>query len=311
VFEDDVKTVQATIQPVSPKHSPIVIASLGAVWVIWGSTYLAIKIGLESMPPFFMQGCRFVAASTVLLLILRRRGTAWPTLRQARNAACVGIFLLIGGLGMVTLAEDRGVGTGLVATLIAIQPMLVSLWGRFWGSWPGGREWVGMLVGLGGVGVLMADSGLAGTWSGVGLVLVACTSWSFGSTLSRHVEMPAGAMAATCEMAAAAVVFMSLSLIRQEHIAMPSLRSGLALGYLAVFGSIVAFSAFTYLIGNVRASLAMSYAYVNPLIAVVLGTLFADEVLSVNLVVALPIILIGVALVTTAHKIPATVALAD
>ncbi len=275
---------------------------MAAVWIIWGSTYLGIKIGLETMSPFFMQGCRFVCASSILFAIAHRRGGTMPTPRQVANAALVGLLLLIGGLGMVTLAEDRGVYTGLIATLIAIQPMLMALWGGLWGSWPGHREWTGMGVGLIGVAVLMAGSGLASSWTGIGLVLIACVSWSFGSALSRRIDMPTGAMASVCEMGAAAIVFMALSLLRQEDVGVPSLRSALAVVYLIVFGSVIGFSAFTYLIGNVRPALAMSYAYVNPLIAVVLGTLFADEVLSVNLVIALPIILIGVALVTTATR---------
>ena len=113
-----------------------VAPALAALWIIWGSTYLAIKIGLETLPPFFMQGCRFVVASSMILGWLARRGCPWPTRRQTANAALVGVLLLIGGLGMVTLAEDRGVDTGLVATIIAIQPMLMSLWGGLWRSWP-------------------------------------------------------------------------------------------------------------------------------------------------------------------------------
>jgi len=298
------------LDPHPHRASPAVPLAVAAVWVIWGSTYLGIKIGLETMPPFFMQGCRFVLASTILFAVARRRGVPMPTRRQTRNASAIGLLLLIGGLGMVTLAEDRGVDTGLIATLIAIQPILMSLWGGLWGSWPGRKEWIGMGVGLLGVGVLMADGGLAGTTSGIALVLVACVCWSFGSALSRRIDMPAGAMASVCEMAAAAVAFMLLSLLRQEHVEMPSLRSGLALAYLVVFGSVIAFSAFTYLIGNVRPALAMSYAYVNPVIAVILGTLFNDEELSVNLLVALPIILAGVALVTTAARRATAVAAA-
>lgn len=285
-----------------PRLGGTVIAAVAAVWVIWGSTYLGIKVGLETMPPFFMQGCRFVVASLVMYAFLRSRGAEMPSWRQARNAAGIGLLLLIGGLGMVTLAEDRGIGSGLVATLIAIQPMLASVWGGLWGTWPGRRVWVGMSVGMVGVGVLMADSGLVGSWSGIALVLVACCSWSFGSTLSRQIDMPSGAMATTCEMAAAAVAFMFLTVISGERVHMPSLRSGLALAYLIVFGSIVAFTAFTYLLSHVPASLAMSYAYVNPAIAVLLGTVLADEVLSVNMAVALPIILVGVALVTTSSR---------
>ena len=279
-----------------------VVAALAAVYVIWGSTYLAIKIGLETMPPFFMQGTRFVIGSLAVLGYLRWRGVPWPKAAQVRNASVVGILLLIGGLGLVTLAEDRGVDTGLVATIIAIQPMLMSLWGGIWKTWPRRIEWLGMFIGLLGVAVLMSDEGLSGSWSGVSLVFIACVNWSFGSALSRRISMPDGPMTTGIEMAAAAIGYMLLSIVRTEEIVAPSLKSALGVAYLVVFGSIVAFSAFTYLIANVRGPLAMSYAYVNPAIAVLLGVLFSNESMSVNMAVALPIILVGVAIVTNASR---------
>ena len=285
-----------------PVREKSVVAALATVYVIWGSTYLAIKIGLETMPPFFMQGTRFVIGSAAVLGFLRWRGVPWPNRIQVRNAAVVGLLLLIGGLGLVTLAEDRGVDTGLVATIIAIQPMLMSLWGGIWKSWPRRIEWLGMLIGLIGVAILMSDKGLSGSWSGVSLVFIACINWSFGSALSRRISMPDGPMTTGIEMAAAAVGYMLLSFLRSEDIAMPSLKSALGVAYLIVFGSIVAFSAFTYLIANVRGPLAMSYAYVNPAIAVLLGILFSNESLSVNMAVALPVILVGVAIVTNANR---------
>ena len=287
---------------VTPARDKTVIAALATVYVIWGSTYLAIKIGLETMPPFFMQGTRFVIASAAVLGFLKWRGVPWPTPAQIRNASIVGLLLLIGGLGMVTLAEKRGVDTGLVATIIAVQPMLMSLWGGIWKSWPRRVEWLGMVVGLVGVVVLMSDKGLSGSWSGVSLVFIACVNWSFGSALSRRISMPDGPMTTGIEMAAAAIGYMILSFVRSEDIGVPSLKSALGVAYLIVFGSIVAFSAFTYLIGNVRGPLAMSYAYVNPAIAVLLGVLFSNESLSANMAVALPIILVGVAIVTNAGR---------
>jgi len=287
---------------VPPVREKSVVAALAIVYVIWGSTYLAIKIGLETMPPFFMQGTRFVIGSTAVLGYLRWRGVPWPTKVQIRNAAVVGLLLLIGGLGLVTLAEDRGVDTGLVATIIAIQPMLMSLWGGIWKTWPRRIEWIGMLIGLVGVAILMSDKGLSGSWSGVSLVFIACINWSFGSALSRRISMPDGPMTTGIEMAAAAVGYMLLSFIRSEDIGVPSLKSALGVAYLIVFGSIVAFSAFTYLIANVRGPLAMSYAYVNPAIAVLLGVVFSNESLSVNMAVALPVILAGVAIVTNASR---------
>lgn len=226
----------------------------------------------------------------------------WPSRRQARNAAGIGVLLLIGGLGLVTLAEDRGVDTGLVATIIAIQPMMMSLWGGLWRQWPIRPEWVGMFIGLGGVAILVSDDGLSGSWNGVSLVFVACVCWSFGSALSRRIDMPDGFMTTGIEMAAAAVGYMLLSVVRSEIIEVPSTRSALAVVYLVVFGSIVAFTAFTYLISTVSGPLAMSYAYVNPAIAVLLGVTLSNEELSANMAVALPVILIGVAMVTNASR---------
>lgn len=286
--------------------SASVVGALAAVWIIWGSTYLAIKIGLETMPPFFMQGTRFVFASAIMLIVLRRRGVPWPSRTQIRNGVLIGLLLLIGGLGLVTLAEDRGVDSGLVATIIAIQPMMMSLWGGLWKQWPIRLEWIGMLIGLGGVVILVSDKGLSGSWNGVSLVFIACINWSFGSALSRRIDMPDGFMTTATEMAAAAVGYMILSAVFREQVDVPSLRSSLAVAYLVVFGSIVAFTAFTYLISNVSGPLAMSYAYVNPAIAVILGVTLSSEVLSVNMAIALPIILIGVALVTNASRRRAT-----
>lgn len=295
---------------VSRSFGRLTVLSLAAVWLIWGSTYLAIKIGLETLPPFLMQGCRFVVAAAIMAIYLRTRGHAWPTRRQMRNASMIGVVLLIGGLGMVTLAEDRGVDSGLVATIIAIQPMMMAVWGGIWKAWPNRMQWVGMFIGMGGVAILVADDGLSGSWSGVSLVFVACVSWSFGSALGRRIDMPDGPMTTTFEMAAAAVVFLLLSLATGESVEAPSLRSGLAVAYLVVFGSIVAFSAFTYLLSNVSGPLAMSYAYVNPAIAVLLGVVFSDESVSSNMALALPVILLGVAIVTNASR-PSVATTAD
>jgi len=290
-----------------PSSTPVtfnrtVVLSLAAVWVIWGSTYLAIKIGLETMPPFLMQGIRFTVASTVMLSVLKVKKVPWPSATQIRNAALIGVLLLIGGLGMVTVAEDRGVDSGLVATIIAIQPMLMSLWGGLWKTWPIRMQWVGMLIGMAGVLVLVSDNGLSGTWSGTSLVFIACLSWSFGSALSRRIEMPSGFMATAIEMAAAAIVYLVLSVIWQENVQMPSMHSSLAVVYLIFIGSIVAFTAFTYLNSHVSGPLAMSYAYVNPAIAVLLGVVLSDEHVSTNMAIALPIILLGVAIVTNSSR---------
>jgi drug/metabolite transporter (DMT)-like permease len=274
-----------------------VVAALAAVWVIWGSTYLGIRIGLESFPPFAMQSIRFTVAGSALFGWLRWRGVPAPSRTEWWAATRVGVLLLIGGLGLVTLAERRGVATGLVATLIAVQPAMLSLSGGLWGRWPGRREWIGMGVGMIGVLVLTADSGFSASPIGFGLVLLASVSWSFGSALSRQLPMPPGAMASACEMLAAAGGYAVLAVVLGEHLHTPSARSVLALAYLAVFGSLIAFSAYLYLLQRVRPTVAVSYAYVNPVIAVILGAAVNHEHVGPALLIALPLILAGVALV--------------
>ncbi|MFM8528627.1 MAG: drug/metabolite exporter YedA [Ilumatobacteraceae bacterium] len=297
------RTSAETAVPETPSRtgaSGTTVAATAAVWLIWGSTYLGIEVAIESIPPYTMQGIRFVVASVAVLLWVRRRPVPRPSGAQVRNAAGIGVLLLVGGLGSVTLAEDWGVDTGLVATIIAIQPLLMSLWGGVWGEWPRSREWVGMAIGLAGVVVLVSDDGLSGSVGGVVLVVAASVSWSCGSALSRRVSMPTGAYTTGIEMAAAAVVFLAAGALRGERVESVSGRSVVAVVYLTVFGSILAFSAFTHLIANVRPALAMSYAYVNPLIAVVLGVAFADESASTNMLIALPVIMSGVAVVISA-----------
>ena len=279
----------------------LVVLALGGVWVIWGSTYLAIRYGLETFDPFVLQATRFVIAAILLGAWARWRGAAWPSRRQARNAALVGLMLLVGGVGLVTVAEDRGLSSGVAATIIAVQPMLASVWGGFLGRWPHRVEWVGMTIGLLGVVVLGLSGSLDGTRLGFALVLIACVNWSVGSMISRQIDMPSGAMGTVVQMAAAACGFVLLAVVTGEELAAPTWRSGVAAVYLAVLGSVIAFSCYVYLLAHVRPSLALSYAYVNPVIAVILGALLYDEVVSSNLLIALPLVVLGVAIVTRAQ----------
>ncbi len=284
----------------SERTPPAVIVALGAVWIIWGSTYLGIRYGLETLPPFTLQGIRFTIAGTAMYAWLRLRGAPNPTARQWRNAALVGCLLLIGGLGLVTLAEDRGVGTGLTATMIALSPMWLALWGGLWGRWPVRREWMGMAVGLVAVVVLALGNDFGTSSVGFVLLLVSPLSWTLGSALTRHLDLPRGAMASACEMLAGAVAYWILVLVTGERVGSPSTTSILAVAYLIVFGSIVAYTAYQYLLEHTRPSVAASYAYVNPVVAVVLGTVLVDEALTWGIAVALPLVIVSVVLITRA-----------
>lgn len=277
------------------------VLALLTVWVIWGSTYFAIRIGLETLEPFVLQAIRFSVAGTVLYVVARRRGAPRPSGRQWASAALVGSLLLLGGLGLVTLAEDRGVGSGLAATMIAISPMWLALWGGLLGRWPRQREWFGMVIGLASVVVLALGNDFGGSRTGLVLLLVSPMSWTLGSALTSRLDLPPGLMASACEMLAGAVGFWSLAAATGEDVARPSRSSALAVGYLIVFGSVIAYSAYQHLLAHSRPAVAISYAYVNPVVAVLLGTLLLDEALTWGLAVALPLVVVSVVLITGAR----------
>ncbi|ONG15815.1 EamA family transporter [Escherichia coli] len=238
--------------------------ALFALYIIWGSTYFVIRIGVESWPPLMMAGVRFLAAGILLLAFLLLRGHKLPPLRPLLNAALIGLLLL-------------AVGNGMVRKL----------------------EWVGIAIGLAGIIMLNSGGNLSGNPWGAILILIGSISWAFGSVYGSRITLPVGMMAGAIEMLAAGVVLMIASMIAGEKLtALPSLSGFLAVGYLALFGSIIAINAYMYLIRNVSPALATSYAYVNPVVAVLLGTGLGGETLSKIEWLALGVIVFAVVLVT-------------
>ncbi len=275
--------------------------SLFAVYVIWGSTYLALRYLVEEFPPFVGNGIRFVIAGSAMLWFLRRRGAPAPTGREWFAAAQIGALLMMGGVGLVALAEARGVGSGLAATAVAAMPLWAALWSGLFGRWPNRLEWLGLAIGLTGVIILSREGDFAGNALGITLMVAAPISWAFGSVWSRRVSLPAGSMATAMEMSAGGMILLVVGFVRGERFeSVPDLNGWLALAYLITLGSIVAFSAYMYLLNTVRPALATSYAYVNPVVAVLLGVTIGSEVLSGEAIIALPLILGGVALVAVA-----------
>lgn len=276
--------------------------ALFAVYVIWGSTYLALRYLVEEFPPFIGNGIRFVVAGFAMLLYLRRRGAPSPSGREWWSAAQIGALLMMGGVGLVALAEARGVGSGLAATAVAAMPLWAALWSGLFGRWPNRLEWLGLAVGLTGVVILSQEGDFSGNALGITLMIIAPISWAFGSVWSQRITLPTGAMATALEMATGGVILLIVGFVRGERFeGVPALDGWLALIYLITLGSIVAFSAYMYLLNTVRPALATSYAYVNPVVAVLLGVSIGSEVLSGQAVIALPLILGGVALVAAAR----------
>jgi drug/metabolite transporter (DMT)-like permease len=281
----------------------ITVFALVAVYLVWGSTYLAIRFGLEGFPPLMLGGIRFLIAGLAMFVVLRWRGAAMPTRAQWWNTTRVAALMLVGAVGLVTIAEDIGVGSGVAAAAVAIIPVWAALASGLFGEWPRRLEWIGLAVGFAGVLVLVQEGDLQSSPLGLTLVLIAPILWAVGSVWGTRLDMPRPMTAAAAELLSAGAILMSLSLLRGERIeATPTVGSVLALGYLIVFGSIIAYTAYVYLLQNTRPAMATSYAYVNPAVAVVLGVSLGAEIVTGQVFLALPLILGGVAIVTLAQR---------
>jgi drug/metabolite transporter (DMT)-like permease len=274
------------------------IAAFFALYVIWGSTYLVIRIGVESWPPLLLAGIRFVTAGALMYGFLRWRGAPAPTWAQWKAAGVIGVLLLACGNGAVTLAEHTGVASGVAALAVATVPLFTLLFGYFWGARNTRLEWAGIMLGLIGIGMLNLGSNLQSSPMGAALLIFAAATWAFGSVWSRHLPLPQGAMASAVEMLVGGVVLLIGSAVSGEQMtSMPSFEGWAALAYLTVFGSIVAFNAYMYLLKHVRPAAATSYAYVNPAVAVLLGIVFAGETIGVEEALAMAVIISAVVLI--------------
>ncbi|EQA5672524.1 drug/metabolite exporter YedA [Cronobacter malonaticus] len=275
------------------------LGALFALYIIWGSTYFAIAVGVKSWPPFMMAGVRFLCAGVLLLTYLLATGHKLPARRQMLNAALIGVLLLAVGNGFVTVAEHQHVPSGIAAVMVATVPLFALIFSRFFGIQTRKLEWIGVAIGLAGIVLLNSGGNLNGNPWGALLILIGSLSWAFGSVYGSRIELPTGMMAGAIEMLAAGLVLMAASLLTGERMTvMPDLSGFLAVGYLALFGSVIAINAYMYLIRNVSPAVATSYAYVNPVVAVLLGTGFGGESLSQIEWIALGVIIVAVLLVT-------------
>jgi drug/metabolite transporter (DMT)-like permease len=285
--------------------------ALGTVYLIWGSTYLGIKFAIQTMPPLLMGSVRFLAAGGVLYLLAIRHGdTAGdrPGMRQWLAALLIGAALLVGGNGGVILAEQY-VPTGVVALFVATAPLWMAIIDRVvFGRRLPPLVIVGLVIGFGGVAFLIGAPGSGHIkLIGAALALAAPLCWASGSVFTRHVKLPIRPLvAAAMEMLWAGVLFGVLSLLTGElgrvHWHSISTSSVLALLYLIVFGSVVGFSAYVWLLRSAPLSLVSTYAYVNPVVAVVLGAIFVSEAVTPRVLIAGTIILAAVALIVIARN---------
>jgi drug/metabolite transporter (DMT)-like permease len=287
-----------------------VIAAFIAIYLIWGSTYLGIRFAIETIPPFTLSAVRFSLAGLIMLVTARVRGETEITLPQFRTAAIVGALLMLAN-SLVGVAEKR-IPSGIAALLVAMTPLFMVLleWMR-----PGGRKptvlvAIGLLIGLGGVVALVGPASFGGGARidriGAAIVIFGSLAWSAGAIYSRHAPKPkSGIMMAAVQMLVGGAFVGLLGLIRGElatfHLSEVSTRSFAAFGYLLVFGSLIGFTAFVYLLRVSTAARVATYAYVNPVVAVFLGWLLAAEPISARMLIAAAIIVTGVALITAAE----------
>ncbi|MZC01623.1 drug/metabolite exporter YedA, partial [Salmonella enterica subsp. enterica serovar 4,12:i:-] len=216
-------------------------------YIIWGSTYFAIAVGVKSWPPFMMAGVRFLCAGVLLLTYLLATGHKLPARRPMLNAALIGVLLLAVGNGFVTVAEHQHVPSGIAAVMVATVPLFSLIFSRFFGIQTRKLEWLGVAIGLAGIVLLNSGGNLNGNPWGALLILVGSLSWAFGSVYGSRIELPTGMMAGAIEMLAAGLVLMVASLLTGERMtALPDLSGFLAVGYLALFGSVIAINAYMY-----------------------------------------------------------------
>jgi len=287
--------------------------ALLALYIVWGSTYLAIRFAVETIPPFLMAGTRFLVSGAILLIWRRAAEDAMPTPRQWRSTAIVGILLLLGGNGLVSFAEKR-IASGVAALIVGTVPLWLVLIEaiRPGGVRPTPLAILGLLIGFGGIYLLVGPEDLNSASLqfdafGIGTVVLAAFLWSLGSIYSRGADLPTSSLMATgAEMLTGGLVILafsgSIGEWRDFNFTAVTSSSWIGLVYLITFGSMVGFVSYIWLLQNAPVSLVATYAYVNPLVAVFLGAWLANEMLNARILVAALIIIGSVVLINQTKR---------
>ena len=288
---------------------PFIMACLAATWLVWGSTYLAIKWALVSFPPFFQMGTRFIAAGLLLGVWAAWRGAHWPSRGEWFSAAVLGTLMLGGGYGATAVAQTS-VSSGLVVAFIAVVPALVAL-----GQWPYGLrpsrlEAAAIVLGLVGVVMLTQGQGFGASAPGLLALVLACVTWTAGSVWALHglpggrkLALAPGAAGYASQMLVGGALLLAASWLKGEHPQWPLDARALACWlYLVVAGSLIAFSAYMVLLQRTSAALASTYTFVNPVIGLVLGVTLGGEAVSTLEWAAAAVVMAGVVLLLAARR---------
>ena len=287
----------------SNKNQALLIAlALFCTYFIWGSTYLAIRFGIESFPPFLMAATRFTVAGTIMYGVMRYLGSPSPTRQQWLGATAVGILLPAIGNGTVSYVQQT-VPSSVAALSIATAPIWMAIFSSIWGHKINAREWLGIAIGFVGIALLNVGGSLQANFTNAALLILAAASWSFGSVWSKHLAMPNGLMGAACQMLTGGLLLALVSAYAGETWPTQiSAKSWGALLFLVVLGSLVAYSAYMYLLKTMRPLMASSNTFVNPIVAFAVGIWLANENVTSTEYAALAVILMGVFLVLSADN---------
>ena len=268
------------------------LLALLLVYIVWGTTYFALALGLQSMSPLWLNASRFSAAGAVMLLLALGRGERLPNARQWRNAGLVGALMVFGAMNLVMLAQSHGIGSGLMATVVTTMPMWLALWTRLGGERVPASSWAGLVLGVVGAALLALEKDFSASWVGTLAAFGAPLFWSLGSYASRRLDMPSPAMASASQWLLGGVLCMALAAANEPlgtllH-AQP--EAWLAWAYLLVFGTLLGLNAYLWLLQNTSAALAGSYSFVNPAVALLVGAGLGHEHLTGWVFAALPLI---------------------
>lgn len=289
-----------------PRQTLLIAAALFCTYFIWGSTYLAIRFGIESFPPFLMAGIRFTIAGAMMYVVMRYMGAPNPDRRQWLGAGIVGLLLPALGNGTVCYVQQT-VSSSVAALSIATAPIWMAVFSSIWGHKIIAKEWLGIAIGLVGVVLLNLGGSFSGDFMSAFLLIFAAASWSFGSVWGKRLAMPQGLMASAAQMLVGGVALLiSSALFGETWPQTVSMKSWGALLFLIVLGSIVAYSAYQYLLHTVRPLVASSNTFVNPMVAFAVGIWFAGEHVTSMELIALAVILLGVFLVLSANQSTST-----
>ncbi len=296
---------------IAKRNTMRIVLAFAAVYVLWGSTYLFIKYAIETIPPFTLGATRYIISGAILYGIARWRGAAHPSRVESGFAVLAGVLMLGVGNGGVIWAE-QSVPSGTVALIVSSVPIWIAVldWARPRGAQPRKTMILGLLLGFVGMVILVGPKAIIGEShldeAGVAVLVIGSVAWSLGSLVTRyskHTGSPI--MMASVQQGGAAAAFLIVSLLSGELMMVKwsavTTRSWISLGYLVIAGGVVAYSAYVYLLSTVSAAKAATYAFVNPIIAVVLGWLFANEPLGMRTIVAAGVILGGVAIITSSQ----------